>query len=239
MNLSLVSFYSDATVIDQSHRYDAVFLIDVYRATSTIVVMTNRGAELIKPVATLEEAFLLRDKDPTLVLCGERDSIKPERFDYGNDTALFREINLTNKTCIITTSNGTRALRAFANTSEVFFACSLLNLNACIEQIRQSQYEDILVLCAGNWGQFSFEDYLCAALLINGIQDEINQMNDEIRLSNEVGEFYKGNPEYLKAVLKMTDHALKLKAQDKFNDVCYIVENINGFECVPRMGLEY
>ncbi|MDN5360052.1 MAG: 2-phosphosulfolactate phosphatase [Thermotogaceae bacterium] len=237
MNLSLVSFYSDTLIIDQSQQYDAVFLIDVYRATSTMVVMANSGAKSIKPVDSLNEAFLLRDKDPSVLLCGERDSIKPEGFDYGNDTALFHKVILTNKNCVITTSNGTKALRAFANRSKTFFACSLLNLNTCIEQIQQSQYENILVLCAGNWGKFSLEDYLCSALLISGIQDGINEMNDEIKLALEVGIFYKRNPDHLKAVLKKTDHALKLKEQDKFGDVCFIVENINGFECVPRLGI--
>lgn len=238
MNLSFVSFYSDTTVIDQSQHFDAVFLIDVYRATSTMVIMSNSGAKAIVPVDSLQEAFLSKDTEPSVLLCGERDSIKPEGFDYGNDTALLCTQDLNNKTCIMTTSNGTRALRAFENRSEKFFACSLLNLNACVKQIQRSQYEDILVLCAGNWGQFSLEDYLCGALLINGIQDLIKEMHDEIRLAAEVGDFYKRNPDYLKTVLKKTDHALKLKEQDKFGDVCFIVDHINDFDCVPRLGLE-
>ena len=238
MNLSLISFYSDTTVIDHSQHFDAVFLIDVYRATSTMVILSNSGSKSILPVDSLNEAFLLKDTQPSVLLCGERDSVKPDGFDYGNDTALLCAQDLKNKTCVITTSNGTRALRAFENSSEKFFACSLLNLNACVKQIQRSQFEDILVLCAGNWGKFSLEDYLCGALLIDGIKDLIKEMNDEIRLAAEVGEFYKRNPDYLKTVLKKTDHAQKLKEQEKFGDVCFIVENMNGFDCVPRLGLE-
>jgi len=238
MNLSVVAFYSDTLVIDTSTHYDAVFLIDVYRATSTMVVMANRGAKLIKPVSSLNEAFLEKNIDSSILLCGERDSIKPEGFNFGNDTAFLCKQDLSNKTCVMTTSNGTRALRAFTKTSELFFACSILNLNTCIEMIQQSQYEDILVLCAGNWGSFSLEDYLCAAILINGIKDGINEMDDEIRLAIEVGDFYKGNPEQLKTVLKKTDHARKLKEQNKFDDVCFIVEHMNSFDCVPRLYLE-
>src|SRR6056297_3025406 len=167
MNISLVSFFSDTNVIDQNRCYDAVYLIDVYRATSTMVVMANRKAKSIHPVASLKEAFFLKGQEPSVVLCGERDAIKPEGFDYGNDTALLSDVDLTNKTCVMTTSNGTRALRAFANTSEQFFACSFMNLNPCVEQIQHEQYEEILVLCAGNGGRFSLEDYLCGALLIN------------------------------------------------------------------------
>jgi len=238
MNVSLVSFYSDTIDIDQSSHYEAVFLIDVFRATSTMVVMANGEAKFIKPVASLKEAFFLQNEEPSALLCGERNSIKPEGFDYGNDTALFHKVNLKNKTCIMTTSNGTKALHAYANTSGTFFACSLLNLNACVEKIQRSQYENILVLCAGNWGQFSMEDYLCAALFINGLKDEINQINDDLQLAVEVGEFYKKNPEQLKNVLKKTDHAQKLNYQDTFEDVCFIVENINSFDCIPRLYIE-
>src|SRR6056297_1968130 len=226
MNISLVPYYSDSLVVDQTDGYDVIFLIDVYRATSTMVVLANKGAKEIRVAASLEEAFSAKRKDPSLILCGERESVKPYGFDYGNDTALLNNCDFNNKPCLMTTSNGTRALRAYSDTSRVFFACSVLNLNACIKKIQQSQYDEILILCAGNWGEFSMEDYLCASLLTHGIKDRMNHMNDKIKLSVEVGEVYKNNLDKLKTTLKITDHAQKLKSQNKFDDVCFVVENI-------------
>lgn len=238
MNVSLVPYYSESLVVDQTVGYDVVFLIDVYRATSTMVVLTNKGAKEIRVAASLEEAFSAKRKEPSLILCGERESVKPKAFDYGNDTALLNDLDFNNQPCLMTTSNGTRALRAYSDSSKVFFACSVLNLNFCIEKIQQSQYKKILILCAGNWGQFSMEDYLCASLLIHGLRDKIKHMNDKIRLSVEVGEVYQDNLDKLRADLKKTDHAQRLKSQNKFDDVCFIVKNINAFNCLPRMQIE-
>ncbi|MFP4461292.1 MAG: 2-phosphosulfolactate phosphatase [Thermotogota bacterium] len=237
MKVSLVSYYSDTLIIDQSKHYDTVFLIDVYRATSTMVVMATNKAKAIKPVASIDEAFYLREQDPSVVLCGERNSIKPEGFDYGNDPSLLHQVDLTNKTCVMTTSNGTKAMRAFENTSTTFIACSFLNIDACIKKIQQSDDKHILVLCAGNWGKFSMEDYLCATMLLNGIKNEITNMNDEIKLAIEVGEVYEKNPEKLKKTLQNTDHAQKLKSQNKYDDVCFIIDNINATNCLPQLQL--
>jgi len=237
MKATLVPFYQAGSLVNDELTYDGVFLIDVYRATSTMVVLANRGAKQIKVVSSLEAAFSIRDKDHEALLCGERDSIKPEAFDYGNDTGQLSQIDFTGKSCVITTSNGTRALRAYANTSDTFYACSVLNLNACLSHIKESNYKNILILCAGNWGMFSLEDYLCASMLINGVKDSLDEVCDEIKLAIELGAVYTNNPNTLKVALEKTDHAQKLKSQHKFDDVLFITAHINAYNCVPK--LEY
>jgi len=202
-----------------------------------MVVLANRGAKKIKVVSSLENAFSMREQEHGTMLCGERDSVKPETFDYGNDTCQLSQIDFSKKNCVITTSNGTRALSAYSNSSESFYACSVLNIDACLNHIKECEYQNILILCAGNWGKFSLEDYLCASLLINGFKDLLDDKNDEIKLAVELGEFYTNNPDTLKTTLEQTDHAEKLKSQNKFDDVLFIIEHINSYNCVPR--LEY
>ncbi|HPF16400.1 MAG TPA: 2-phosphosulfolactate phosphatase [Thermotogota bacterium] len=235
MNVTVIPYYSEIFKTDDLQRYDALFLIDVYRATSSMVVMKSRGAKTIKVVATIEQAFEERKENPDFLLCGERDSVKPEGFDYGNDTSILNEVDFTRKTCVITTSNGTRALKAYSSVTTNFFACSVLNINACIENICVKGYQNILVLCAGNWSQFSLEDYLCATLLLQGLADNHIVLNDEIRLALDVGQFYKDNPDSLKSALITTKHAEVLKQNGKYQDVLFIVQNINAFNCLPKL----
>lgn len=235
MNLSFIPYYSISSGKERKEHFDYVFLIDVYRASSTIVVLADKGAKKIKVVSSLKEAYSEREKDPEVVLCGERDSVKPEAFDYGNDTCQMSQIDFNEKTCVITTSNGTRALRAYAYTSNNFYACSFLNLDACLNHVKQNKHKNILVLCAGNWGKFSLEDYLCASLLINGLRDLTTNINDDIRLAWEIGAYYKNNPGKLKTALTNTDHALNLKSQNKFEDVQFIIENLNAYDCLPKL----
>ncbi len=235
MNVTVVPYYSELFKTNNHQQYDALFLIDVYRATSSMVVMKSRGAKTIKVVASIEEAISIRKENPDYLLCGERDSIKPQGFDYGNDTSLLNEVNFNGKTCVVTTSNGTRALKAYSSVTTNFYACSVLNMNACLEAIRFNGYQNILILCAGNWSQFSLEDYLCATLLLKGLADGPITMNDEIKLALDVGQFYKDNPDSLKSALKTTKHAETLKRHGKYQDVLFIVQNINTFNCLPQL----
>lgn len=77
----LFSLYSDAVAEKQ------VVVIDVLRATTSMVVMLENGAERVAPVASLEEARVWGEKG--YLMAGERNGFKVEGFDFGNSPQEF------------------------------------------------------------------------------------------------------------------------------------------------------
>lgn len=144
-------------------------VIDVIRATSTIVEALANGASAIYPTASTEEAIKLvgsLGREDTL-LCGERKGLKVEGFDLGNSPGEFTRSRVEGKRLVMSTTNGTQALAAVAGAERVIVA-SLLNLTAAARTIGSAL--DLAVVCAGKEGAFSLDDVLCAGLLLRGAE---------------------------------------------------------------------
>ena len=86
-------------------------VIDVLRATTTIVNALGNQAASITPVVTVEEARKVAAGTGSL-LGGERNCKRLEGFDFGNSPAEYARSRVANKEITLTTTNGTRALMA-------------------------------------------------------------------------------------------------------------------------------
>jgi 2-phosphosulfolactate phosphatase len=149
----------------------ACVVFDVLRATSTIVTALHNGAKAVIPVAEISEALALRQKQPGVLLGGERDGVKIRAgqtgggdFDLGNSPREYTPEKVRGKTIVSTTTNGTRALRACAGAQTVL-AASFLNLTATAQFIRRLQPAQILLVCAGTRKNMADEDVLAAGAL--------------------------------------------------------------------------
>ena len=152
-------------------RDTACVVFDVLRATSTFVTALHNGAKAMIPVAEISEALAFRQKQPGVLLGGERDGVKIRAaqtgvgdFDLGNSPRDYTPEKVRGKTIISTTTNGTRALRACAGAQTVL-AASFLNLTATAKFIRQLQPAQILLVCAGTRENMADEDVLAAGAL--------------------------------------------------------------------------
>ena len=146
-------------------------VFDVLRATSTFVTALHNGAKAVIPVAEISEALAIRQKQPGVLLGGERDGVKIRAgqtgggdFDLGNSPREYMPEMVRGKTIVSTTTNGTRALRACAGAKTVL-AASFLNLTATAQFIRQLQPAQILLVCAGTRENMADEDVLAAGAL--------------------------------------------------------------------------
>src|SRR5213079_1724641 len=91
-----------------------IVVIDVLRATTTVVTALANGAKAVIPAATSEEAVRLAsnlEKDGVL-LAGERKSLKIEGFALGNSPREMTPATVGGKTIVLATTNGTPALVA-------------------------------------------------------------------------------------------------------------------------------
>ena len=140
-------------------------VIDVLRATSTIVAAVAAGAQAIYPVVSIEDALKLAaslGRDQAL-LTGERQGLKVDGFDLGNSPREFTPDTVGGKRIVMTTTNGTRALVAAGGADRVLVG-SFLNLAAVAAEV--AYVERLAIVCSGRDGRFAIDDALCAGMLL-------------------------------------------------------------------------
>jgi 2-phosphosulfolactate phosphatase len=143
-------------------------VVDVLRATSTIVQALASGYRRVLCCAEVDEALALREEVSDAVLAGERLAASIPGFDLGNSPRDFLEPR--GETLILTTTNGTRAVIAAAARCDAVLLGSLLNLDA-VAAAACAGGEDVTVVCAGVEGERALDDAYCAgriAELLNG-----------------------------------------------------------------------
>jgi 2-phosphosulfolactate phosphatase len=145
-------------------------VIDVLRATTTIIEAMANGARSVHPTVSVEDAVDLANRlgRADVVLSGERHARPIEGFDLGNSPREFTAEAVSGKIVVMTTTNGTPALEA-ASAAEQCVVAAYANLQAVAERIAQTD-QPIAIICAGRSNAFSLDDVLCAGALIRAIR---------------------------------------------------------------------
>jgi len=210
-----------------------VVVIDVLRATSVMLTALSNGAREIVPAISPEEAIqksFLYDVEKVL-LGGERNATKIEGFHMGNSPLEYTTENVSDKTIIITTTNGTKALNSCLNAEKVFIG-AFLNVAAVIEKIKDE--DDIVLFCSGTNNNFSLDDGICAAMIIDGlIKIKDVKLTDFAQLLLTTFQTNPNNPELL---LKDCYHLNLLRQKGFEKDVTFCLQN-SLYNIVPQMNL--
>lgn len=137
-----------------------IILVDVLRASSTIITALAHGATSIIPVTTIEEASQLAEKLPNAILAGERDANPPPGFHYGNSPRSFITNKIHNRSIILTTSNFTRTLGHPPATATILVG-TYLNIEHVAQtarRIHEEKARPITIISAGSMSGSSVED---------------------------------------------------------------------------------
>jgi len=230
MELSLYTHPDDFSEAEAKGK--TVVVVDVLRASSTIVQACESGVERIIPVATVEEAARLLatlERKKTL-LGGEREGLPIDGFDLGNSPLEYTSKVVTGKTLIFTTSNGTVAITRSSSANEILLGC-FLNLSAVVTHIISSRAKRVAVLCAGNLGRLSLEDFVCAGHVVDRIVDGTRAstvLNDgavaAMTLANALGG--------VGDAVKSSSHGLRL-AELGFEEDLEFCSSIDMYATVP------
>ncbi len=179
-----IDTYFTPPEVDAGATADAtVVVIDVVRATTTIIEALANGARAIYPTESTEEAVRLASsmgREDTL-LCGERKGVKVEGFDLGNSPREFDPATVKDKKIVMTTTNGTRAMGAAADGARLL-PCAFTNLGSVARAI--SEDDHVVIVCAGREDRFSLDDALCAGHLIQRTiadSEDDHELNDAAR----------------------------------------------------------
>jgi len=146
-------------------------VFDILRATTSMITALANGAEAIIPVGEISEALAWREKRPDILLAGERDGLRIRAgmaggvdFDLGNSPREFTPEKVQGRTIVMSTTNGTRALRACAAAKTVLIG-SFLNLRATSNWILEQKPPHLILVCSGTVMEAALEDVLAAGAL--------------------------------------------------------------------------
>jgi 2-phosphosulfolactate phosphatase len=206
-----------------------VVVIDVLRATSTIVEALVNGARTVLPAPTVEDAARKADQlgRDAILLCGERDAEPIRGFHLGNSPLEFTADRVGGRTLVMTTTNGTAALLAAAGAHRCYVA-SLLNAEATALRLA-GEGADTLLLCAGREGGFALEDAVCAGRIARSLQQRVGRLqgNDALRAALRLS---RSAP--TARTLGRTAAGTRLRAIGRDDDVAFCARE-NLYDVVP------
>lgn len=205
-------------------RASACAVIDVIRATSTIVTALAHGASGVRPVASVDEALALKEKYPAVLLAGERGGQALPEFDLDNSPEDFTTGRVEGRRIILTTTNGTQALAA-CNGARAVVTASLLNLDAVAARLLKIGPPWIIV-CAGRDGEFGMDDAVAAGALAEALGREHGLVSLYRSVRNE-----------LEATLLRSGAGRELLRVGLDKDVPFCA-NLNLFSIVPTLGAD-
>ncbi len=160
-------------------------VIDTLRFTSTASVALKSGADRIYAVSNVEAARqLATNLGPHARLCGERHCHPIEGFDFGNSPLEYTPERVEGKSLVFSTTNGTRAVEAAIDSTELVLA-SLLNRRAIAEWILASPHTRVWILCAGTDRQIACEDVLTAGAILDHCLNRAGEGKLECKLAND------------------------------------------------------
>ena len=181
--------------LEKAHKAQGVaVVIDVLRAFTTAAFALNAGANLIYPVAGVEEAIQLRKKLPRSLIMGEENGSKPEGFDFGNSPVDISQADLSNVTLIQRTSAGTQGIVRVVN-ADLILAASFVVAKATADHIQMLRPPLVSFIITGeSQGRDGDEDQACAeyieALVKNSQPDPLAYI-ERVRCS-DVGRIFLG-----------------------------------------------
>lgn len=192
-----------------------VVVIDVLRATTTMCVALDQGAEKVIPVETIEECLQYRGKED-YILAGERNGRKVEGFHFGNSPFEFMNGVVKGKTLVLTTTNGTRAIKMTERSHQVVIG-GFLNFSALTKWI-VSEGRDTLMLCSGWRDKFNLEDTVFAGAVIHHIKEYFLVESDSAFAAEKL---YLNSRRNMFHFMKQSSHYRRLAHLGVINDIKY------------------
>lgn len=204
-----------------------VVVVDVFRATTSMIAAFDHGAKSIIPVTGKKDALELKKKE--CLIAGEQDGIKLAYADLGNSPFDFESKALAGKNIAYLTTNGTIAIQLAAKENRLYLG-AFSNLEALSKHLI-TQEKNVMILCAGWKSQFSLEDTICAGAFIQEIsQSKIYTItSDAATVAMNLWKSYKNN---LTKALSDCKHARRLTLLGYEKDISHCTR-LNISNAIP------
>jgi 2-phosphosulfolactate phosphatase len=191
-----------------------VVVVDIFRATSTMVAALAHGVTEILPFADLEACRAMQSQG--YLIAGERNGLTAPGFELGNSPVAFLEGNYAGKKLAMTTTNGTVAIEKSKGAAEILIG-AFPNLQATATYI-QSRNLDVLIHCAGWKGRFNLEDSLYAGALVQALSGSHTNREDG---ALAMGSLFTQEGNNLASYLAQASHAKRLQNHGIEADIAF------------------
>lgn len=173
------------------HLYDVsnsvVVIIDVLRATSTIITALYNGARCVIPVDSVSRCMEL-GRQIHGITAGERDGKIAEGLEYGNSPFEYPREFIEGQTLVLTTTNGTRLLHmALEKGAKEIVIGSFPNLSSVCTHLIQMN-KDVMLACAAWKDRVNMEDTLFAGAVISEIREHFTINCDSSHMAEKMYE---------------------------------------------------
>ena len=159
--MKLSVYFTPLGITNQAIAGKPVVVLDVLRATSTIVAAMSNGARAVVPVVTGDEALRVAKnlESDDVLLTGERGGHRIEGFKLGNSPLEMTSAVVEKKTLVMATTNGTGTL-VVANPGRPVLVAAITNFSAVIARAHEelAGNGELAILCAGRERMFALED---------------------------------------------------------------------------------
>jgi 2-phosphosulfolactate phosphatase len=203
-------------------------VVDVLRATSSIVTALAQGVTHLVPVSEVDECRALAAAG--YLTAAERDGRPAEGVDLGNSPFDYLDgaVAVRGRAVAINTTNGTRALH-LARTADAVVVGAFLNLAAVAEFLRQ-QEKDVVVVCAGWKGKFCLEDTLYGGALAARLAPHFDTNSSDTTLA-ALDLWQAAEPDVAAYLLKSA-HVRRLNSLEAHKDMTFCVRP-DVYDIVP------
>jgi 2-phosphosulfolactate phosphatase len=213
-------------------RGSVTVVVDVLRASTTIVHALDAGCVAVHPVAEVEVARRLAGlmSGQKVLLAGERDGRPLPGFDFGNSPLEFTSDRGRGAKLVLTTTNGTRALLLAVSADSVLVG-AFVNFSAVCEQLHADSRR-IHILCAGESSDVALEDTLLAGAIVRFCSENgSTRLNDAARLARDCFEQHKGD---IEGALAAGSGGARLRELG-YDDDIRAAARVHSFALVPEL----
>ncbi len=202
----------------------AVVVVDVLRASASILTALKNGARDVVPVADMAAASKIASNlDPSgYRLGGERGGYRIEGYHLGNSPLEYTEEHVRDRTIILNTTHGTTAIEQ-ARAARHLLIGSFLNAGRVVDFLENAGC-DATIVCAGTRNRVSLEDTLCAGLMLYRLwqgEEPPGGVSDTAYMAFTQ---YCNDKDDLTTALRHCNHAQWLRANGFAADVDYCMQ---------------
>ena len=205
-----------------------VVVVDILRATTVISTAFHYGIKDLIPVSELEEAQGYLNKGGYIV-AAERNAEPIEGIPYGNSPFQYMNEKVRDKTLVLTTTNGTKAIH-LSKKHEVITA-SFVNINAVFNYILQSD-KDVIIFCSGWKGLPNMEDTIFAGQLSEMLMSSKQFSSKCDSLLSSIS-LYKSSVDDMFSFLEHSAHRIRLKHLNMEQDTKFCLSPNLKSEIIP------
>lgn len=206
--------------------FEIVVVIDVLRATTTMITGLAHGVKSFIPVASLDDAFQYQILG--YEVAAERNGQKISDFPLGNSPLDYLQA-FQGKEIVLTTTNGTTAIDVAQKDNKKVFLGALVNLRA-LSEVLITQNKNVLLLCSGWKNKFNMEDTVCAGGILESLLNAGFFFTEDSSLASKY--LFDSAKTNYKKIFRDSSHRKRLQNLGLEKDIRFCL-TLNRYSMVP------